>query len=71
MNIGSAIMTWVPPTTQTAKGRGGIMRMEEFIINVYCLQWHASFAMKTDILCFSLIICWADNFRFVGGGAKP
>ena len=26
------------------------MRMEEFIINVYCLQWHASFAMKTDIL---------------------
>ena len=46
------------------------MRMEEFIINVYCLQWHASFAMKTDILCFSLIICWADNCRFVGGGAN-
>ena len=43
-----------------------IMRMEEFIINVYCLQWHASFAKRTDIPCFSLIIYWPDNCRFIG-----
>ena len=39
------------------------MRMEEFIINVYCLQWYASYAKRTDILCFSLIIYWPDNCR--------
>ena len=43
-----------------------IMCMEEFIINVYCPQWHASFAKRTDILCFSLINYWPDNCQFIG-----